>query len=179
MSDRSRSLVDFVQAPVLVGDPDGRVVYVNPAFEIDFLVPFEEISGQPVATLFEGGGREAVLRAVSRVCGPQSVCDVERFALRVKDRGYRAVASSVKADGGRVGVILLLFPDLVGELRVFNFERTVQEPIDELTACLARLAEHASGPDAQAQRIAIADAVRSVERIRKVAESVTASLKGR
>jgi len=32
----SRSLMDFVEAPLLVGDPDGRVVYVNPSFDQEF-----------------------------------------------------------------------------------------------------------------------------------------------
>jgi PAS domain-containing protein len=33
MAAGSVSLLDFIEAPVVVGDPDGRVVYVNPAFE--------------------------------------------------------------------------------------------------------------------------------------------------
>ena len=30
------SLLAFLNAPVLVGDPEGRVVYLNPAFESRF-----------------------------------------------------------------------------------------------------------------------------------------------
>ena len=36
MSSSSRSLLDFIDAPVVVGDPDGRAVYVNPAFQQKF-----------------------------------------------------------------------------------------------------------------------------------------------
>ena len=165
-----RSLLDFIQTPVMVGDPDGRVVYVNPAFETDFLVPLEEVSGQPVANLFEGGGREAVLHAVARVCGSQSAVDAERFSLIVEDRGYKAIASAVEAEGGHVGVILLLVRESASEARMQSFRREIQAPLDELSACLSAVAEYATGPDAQAQRIAIADGVRCLERVRKWAE---------
>ena len=175
MSERpGRSLLDFIQTPVLVGDPDGRAVYANPAFESDFLVPAEEIAGQPIANLFTGGGREAVLRAVARVCGNQSVCDAERFSVLVEDRGYRALASSVEAEGGRVGVILLLVRESAVEARIQSFGREIQAPLDELAGCLSGVAEHASEP---AQRIAIADAVRCLERMRKWTDTIAASLK--
>jgi len=176
MSERaSRSLLDFLQTPVLVGDPDGRTVYVNPAFEKDFLTSAEQVAGQPIANLFSGGGREAVLRAVVRVCGAQSVSSVERFGVFVEERGYKALASAVEAEGGRVGVILLLVRESAGEARMHSFGREILAPLDELAASLSSLAEHASSP---AARIALADAVRSLDRVRKWSETVAASVKG-
>jgi nitrogen-specific signal transduction histidine kinase len=174
----ARSLLHFIQTPVMVGDPDGCVVYVNPAFETDFLVPLEEVSGQPVASLFEGGGREAVLQAVARVCGNQTPNNAERFSLFAEDRGYRAIASAVEVEGGHVGVILVLVRESAAESRMHSFRREILTPLDELSACLSSVAEHAVGPEAEAQRIAIADGVRCLERVRKWAESVAASLKG-
>jgi PAS domain S-box-containing protein len=176
MSDRpGRSLLDFIQTPILVGDPDGRTVYVNPAFERDFLATADEVAGQPIANLFAGGGREAVLRAVARVCGERSVSDAERFGLFVEDRGYKALASAVAAEGGRVGVILLLVRESAGEARMQSFGREILTPLDELAASLSNLAEHATTPVA---RIALADAVRSLDRVRKWSEAVAASVKG-
>lgn len=176
MSERAgRSLLDFVQTPVLVGDPDGRTVYVNPAFEEDFLATAESVAGQPIANLFAGGGREAVLRAVARVCGDQSVSKVERFGVLVEERGYKALASAVEAEGGRVGVILLLVRESAGEARMHSFGREILAPLDELSASLSNLAEHATTPVA---RIALADAVRCLERVRKWSETVSASVKG-
>lgn len=177
MNAGSRSLLDFIQSPVMVGDPDGRVVYVNPAFEADFGVPLDEVAGQPVANLFAGGGREAVLSALARVCGSQSVTDAERFGLLVDERGYKALASAVEAEGGRVGVILLLVREGAAEGRLQSFRREIQTPLDELYACLASVAERATGPDAQAQRLAIADGLRSLDRIHKWADALAASLK--
>jgi len=177
MSDRSRSLLDFLQTPVLVGDPDGRVVYVNSAFETDFLVSLEEAAGMPVAQLFTGGGREAVLTAVARVCGSASGSDAVRFSLFVDDRGYKAIASGVEAEGGRVGVILLLVREGAGESRLQSFRREMQGPLDELTASISTIAQHANGPEAPQQLLAIADAVRCLERVRKWTESVAVNLK--
>jgi PAS domain S-box-containing protein len=171
----SRSLLDFIQTPILVGDPDGRAVYANPAFENDFGIAAADLAGQPIANLFAGGGREAVLRAVARVCGDQSVSDSERFGVFVEERGYKALASSVEAEGGRVGVILLLVRESAGEARMQSFGREILAPLDELSASLVALAEHATTPVA---RIALADAVRSLERVRKWSETVAASVKG-
>ena len=177
MSERGgRSLLDFIQTPVLVGDPDGRTVYVNPAFEADFLATAEQVAGQPIANLFAGGGRESVLRAVARVCGDQSVSSVERFGVFVEERGYKALASAVEAEGGRVGVILLLVRESAGEARMHSFGREILTPLDELSASLSNLAEHATTP---AARIQLADAVRSLERVRKWSEAVAANVKGR
>ena len=176
MSDRpGRSLLDFIQSPVLVGDPDGRTVYVNAAFQTDFAATAEELAGLPIANLFSGGGREAVLHAVARVCGEKSVSDSERFSVIVGDRGYKALASSVAAEGGRVGVILLLVRESAGETRMKSFAREILSPLDELAGSLSSLAEHATTREA---RIALADAVRCTERVRKWSESVAASVKG-
>jgi nitrogen-specific signal transduction histidine kinase len=177
MISGSRSLMDFLQTPVLVGDPEGRVVYVNPAFETDFLVPIEEVVGQPVANLFAGGGREAVLHALAQVCNGRSEVDSVRFALLVEDRGYRALASAVEAEGGHVGVILLLVRESPGETRLQSLRREILGPLDELSACLSTLAQYVSGAGSDAAHLALADGVRSIERIRKWTGSVAAALK--
>ncbi len=173
----SRSLMDFIQTPILVGDPEGRVVYVNADFETDFLISSDEIVGRPLASFFDGGGREAVLAAVAEVCGDPQL-DAKRIGLRVGARGYRALVSAVEAEGGHVGVILLLTPESAGESRVHAFRREILAPLDELSACFASIAEQLGGPDVDAQQLAVADGVRCIERIRKWAGSVAASLTG-
>ena len=68
MSASTLSLLSFLDAPVLVGDPEGRAAYVNPAFESRFGVTAEGVTGRPLAGLFDGALREAMLRAVADVC---------------------------------------------------------------------------------------------------------------
>ena len=167
MNAGARSLMDFVDAPLLVGDPDGRVVYVNPAFEREFGRSHEDVTGQPLAALFEGGGRKAILDAVARVCGG----DVRaRFNLREGGTGFAALASPVEAEGGRVGVIVLLTPE-AGDEALLAFQRSVREPLDELASCLLAISSEADGAPEQ-RRILVAEGLRALDRIRKWAEGV-------
>ena len=84
MSAGSTSLLDYLETPIVVGDPDGRAVYLNPAFETCFSVWSDASMGQPLAQLFQGGAREAVLRAVASVCGGSGAL---RFRMREGDAG--------------------------------------------------------------------------------------------
>jgi nitrogen-specific signal transduction histidine kinase len=68
VSGASRSLLAYLDAPVLVGVPDGSAAYVNPAFESKFSVSLESVIGEPLSNLFEGGAREAVLCSVADAC---------------------------------------------------------------------------------------------------------------
>jgi nitrogen-specific signal transduction histidine kinase len=171
----SRSLMDFIQTPVLVGDPDGRAVYVNPAFERDFQLVGPQIVGRPLANLFEGGGREAVLLAVAQVCDGTAQHAV-RFGLLAGQRAYKALASPVEVEGGRVGVILLLTAEASAEGRIQSFRREISASLDELTACLASLAEPGLANPSHQHRLLIADGVRAIERMRKWAGAVAARL---
>lgn len=174
MISGSRSLMDFVDAPVLVGDPDGRAVYANPAFERDFRVSKDTLTGVPLASLFEGGGREAVLAAVAGVCRGSSR---ERFRLREGRRGFEAMASPVEVEGGRVGVVILLFEES-GDDGMRAFRREIQEPLDELTQCLVAFSSQTGERRSEKYRIMIAEALRAIERMRKWSEHVSTELGG-
>ena len=168
----SRSLMDFVDSPVLVGDPEGRAVYVNPAFERDFHASKASIAGVPLAGLFEGGARESVLAAVAGICGGSAR---ERFRLREGGMGFEALASPVEVEVGRVGVVILLFEEPNDE-GLKSFRREVQEPLDELAACLVAFSSQTGDRRAHRYRIMIAEGLRAIERMRKWAESVAGDL---
>ena len=93
MNAAGASLLDFLDEPVLVGDPEGRVIYANPAFEESFEFG-PSARGMSFAQLFEGGGREAFLQAVAQVC---ETGETVRFRLREEGRGYIGVASPIEA----------------------------------------------------------------------------------
>jgi PAS domain-containing protein len=164
----SRSLVDFLDAPVVVGDPDGRAVYTNPAFDSAFRTTRDRVRGQALAGLFQGGGREAVLQAVAQVCaGSSSV----RFRLRDDGTGYAALASPIEVEQGRVGVLILLTEEVHVSDLVPVLQREVEEPLDEIARCLAELSEKL-GPQANPTCTALLeDAARSLSRLRKRCES--------
>lgn len=173
-SNASRSLMDFISTPVLVGDPDGRVVYVNPCFERDFSTTRQEATGVPLAGLFQGGAREAMLDAVARVCGG---APPTRFRIREHDKGYVALASPVEANEGRVGVVILLTEEPSGEDRLLAFRREIQDPLDELADILADFSEQTGGRRNDRFRVQLADAIRAMARMKKWAESVAGDLR--
>jgi len=170
--------MDFIDTPVLVGDPDGRAVYVNPSFERHFQTSKDSVTGVALASLFEGGGREAILRAVAGICGGEPTL---RLRLREAGRGWMVMASPVEAEGGRVGVVILLTEEPAGEDRVMALRREILEPLDELSQCLADVSTGFggnSGVSGDKVRVLIADGVRAVERIRKYAGGVETGLLG-
>lgn len=172
-SKASRSLMDFIEAPILVGDPDGRAVYVNPCFEREFALSRKSVTGEALANLFEGGGREAVLDAVARVCGGAPPA---HFRLREGEKGYMALASAVEAEEGRVGVVLLLTEEPGLDERLLTLRRDVLEPLDDLGSCLAEFSNQTGGRRDERFRVLLADAVRALARMRKWADRVAESL---
>ncbi len=143
MSDaQGQSLLNFLDAPVLVGDPEGRVIFANDAFVRELAVGGQSPHGEPLASLFAGGGREAVLASVAEVC---SKGESIRFRIREAGRGYLAVASPIHAEESRVGVVILLTDEPAIDGRLLDFHREIQEPLDETTACLEELLEATGG----------------------------------
>ena len=143
MSDlQGQSLLSFMGAPVLVGDPEGRVIFVNPAFQRTFCEEQGSPQGESLVTLFSGGGREAVLAAVEKVC---SSGEPEKFRLREEGKGYLALASPIEAEESRVGVIILFTDEPLMDGRLLEFHREIQEPLEETLACLDELIEETGG----------------------------------
>jgi PAS domain S-box-containing protein len=176
MATGSVSLLDFIDAPVVVGDPDGRVVYVNPAFEAATGIRAADAKGKPLASLFEGGGREAVLRAAANVCASG---EARRFRLRVHATGYAAVASPIKSNENSVGVVILLADELGSDPRVLALHREIQEPLDDLRRCLSDLSEATGGKRGFRYCQSLEDGVRALETVRKHAEEIQNILEGK
>ena len=144
MSDaQGQSLLNFLNTPLLVGDPEGRVVFANDAFVRQLTVNGESPHGESLASLFAGGGREAVLASVAEVC---SKGESVNFRIREAGRGYLALASPIHAEESRVGVVILLTDEPTLDSRLLDFHREIQEPLDETMACLEELLEASTGP---------------------------------
>ena len=176
MAAGSVSLLDFIEAPVVVGDPDGRVVYVNPAFEACSGISSASAKGQPLAQLFDGDGREAVLRSVAAVCQRgKSV----RFRLRAGETGYSALVSPIKSNQDSVGVVILLGEELASDPRVLALQREINEPLDELTRCLTELSDATGGMRDSRYCQVLQDAARALGDVRKHADEIQGILSGK
>jgi hypothetical protein len=167
-----RSLLSFLDAPVVVGDPDGTAIYANPAFELCFERSTGRIPGIALAELFDGGAREAVLRAVMDACRQgESV----RFRLREGSVAFSAVVSPIEAQGEQVGVVILLKEEVEGVERILALHRQMEQPLDDLAHALQQLPDQVR--DAR-PRALLEDAMRSLSRVRKAADEVHGVLTG-
>lgn len=175
MSAGSPSLLTFLDTPVVVGDPDGGVAYVNPAFESRFRIAGGVARGQPLAALFDGGAREAVLRAVADACGKGQTV---RFRLRQGSSGYLAIASPIVADAARVGVVILLVESPSTEERFLALHREIQQPLGELAGTLEQLLEQTGGRRSERYRALVEDGIRSLSRVIKWNDELNAMLSG-
>jgi hypothetical protein len=169
------SLLSFLDAPVLVGDPEGRAAYVNPAFEARFGVSAEGVSGQALAALFDGGLREGMLRAVAEACERGTTA---RFQLRHAGVNYAAVASPIVAEDARVGVVVVLVESGATEERLRALGSRIHQSCQDLGTHLAQLSERlaSQGP---AGRALVEDSLRAHGRLRAVDGELQAALSGR
>jgi PAS domain S-box-containing protein len=169
------SLLGFLDAPVVVGDPEGGAVYVNPAFQARFGVGAEAARGRSLAELFSGGSREAVLHAVAEVCEHgESV----RFRLRERGVGFAAVASPIVAEDARVGVVILLKEEVEGVERLLSLHREIQDPIEELSHSLQMLLDQTGGRRDARYRSLVEESLRALARLRRWSEELRVVLCG-
>lgn len=169
------SLLTFLEAPVAVGDPDGNAVYANPAFERRFPVGDRPLLGTPLASLFEGGAREALLNAVAECCERGESL---RFRVRERGVGYSALASPIAEQGQRFGVILMLVQETLTEERLLAYQREIQEPLAELLATLEEIFEQTGGRRSAHLRDRVEQALRAVDHLRKWTEALNDDVAG-
>ena len=175
MSAGSPSLLTFLDAPIVVGDPQSYVTYVNPAFERRFEVVAETSLGQSLAALFDGGMRESVLSAVAQSCASGQTT---RFRVRYNGAGFHAVTSPIVANGSSIGVVILLAESAAADERCLALQRDFEEPLGEVDRVLDELLEQTCGKRAQRFRTLVEDAIRAVERAKKSNAELRAVLAG-
>ncbi len=173
------SLLSFLDAPFLVIDPEGRVVYTNPVFERRFCPGGESAQGEELVALFEGGGREAMLQAVADVCSSGAST---RFRMRDEDQGYLGLASPIEAPDAtadRVGVVVLLIAEPAIDAKLQAVHREIQEPLDETMSCLEQLIDQTGGRRAEGFRGAVERGMAAIVRAKKWSDELDAALSGR
>ncbi|MCZ6785445.1 MAG: PAS domain-containing protein [Proteobacteria bacterium] len=170
------SLLMFVDAPVLVGDPEGRAIYVNPCFEARFGVDGNEVQGEHLAALFSGGAREAMLDGVARVSqGGQAL----RFRIREGGGGFLALVSPIRSEEDFLGVVILLTDEPLADERVLAFHREMQEPLEEMRHCLEELMEQTGGRRAEHYRALVERSQYALERTARWSQELHGLLSGR
>jgi hypothetical protein len=170
------SLLTFLDAPVLVGDPESRVIYVNPCFERRFGVSGGQAQGEALAMLFSGGAREAMLDGIARV---SRFGETVRFRIREGGDGYLALVSAIQNESDFLGVVILLVDEPLDDERLLTFHREMQEPLEEARHCLDELIEQTGGRRAERYRGVVERGQHAIERAHRWSLELQRILRGK
>jgi hypothetical protein len=158
------SLLNYLDTPLVVGDPEGGAIFVNPAFERAFSTTAAAACGQPLAELFEGGGREAILGAVASVCsGGKTV----KFMLKEAEGAYLGLASPIVAEDDSVGVVILLTEEPPPDARLVAIQSEIREPLDQAERAFQEILVQIGGRRDNRYRVLVERGMAGLERAKK------------
>ncbi len=136
------SLLGYLQTPILVGDPDGCIVYANPTFRERFCGLDGDPVGQPLALVFGGGAREVVLTATADVLQRGQTA---RLKIREDGYSYIGLCSPIEAEDDRVGVVMVMLEEQSNEEHLSGLAEEVSEPIADALQAMNTLSEQLRG----------------------------------
>jgi len=154
------SLLGFVDTPILVGDPDGCIVYANRSFRRCFGVDGDDLMGQPLAMVFGGGARELVLSVTASVLQQGRAA---RLQIREAGIGFTGLASPIEAEDDRVGVIMVLLEEDSNEEHLSVMIEEVSSPLSAALKNLQALTPPIAARVTETQRESYEDALQSLD----------------
>ncbi len=169
------SLLAHLQTPILVGDPDGCIVYANPAFRDRFCQADEDPMGQALAMVFGGGAREVVLTATAEVLERGQPA---RFQIREGEYGYAGLASPIEAEDDRVGVVMVLLEEQSSEDYLTGLADEIGEPIMEAIQALQGFSQNLAGRLGDEEQAILARGMRSIETAQKWLRELQVAIRG-
>jgi nitrogen-specific signal transduction histidine kinase len=169
------SLLAHLQTPILVGDPDGCIVYANPAFRGRFCQIGDDPMGQPLAMVFGGGAREVVLGATAEVLQRGQSA---RLQIREGDFAYVGLASPIEAEDDRVGVVMVLLEEQSNEEYVTGLADEISEPIADVVQVIQMLSLSFENQLRDDQKVLLDRGLRSAESAQKWLRELQVATRG-
>ncbi len=169
------SLLGHLDTPILVGDPEGRVVYANPSFRRRFCAGGGDPTGEPLAGVFGGGARETVLKVTADVLQRGQAA---RLQIREGGVGYVGLASPIEAQDDRVGVVMVMLEEQSNEDHLSGLAEELGEPIHDALRWSARLLESSAGVLSDPQRAGLEQVVQSLETATKWLRELSLAIRG-
>jgi nitrogen-specific signal transduction histidine kinase len=169
------SLLAHLQTPVLVGDPDGCIVYSNPAFRNRFCQAGEDPMGQALAMVFGGGAREVVLTATAEVLQRGQPA---RLQIREGGYSYTGLASPIEAEDDRVGVVMVLLEEQSNEDYLTGLADEIGEPIAEAIQALQGVSQSLDNHLGDDQQAIFERGLRSIETAQKWLRELQVAIRG-
>jgi len=169
------SLLAHLDTPILVGDPEGHVVYANPSFRKRFCASGGDPTGEALANVFGGGAREAVLMVTAEVLQRGQAA---RLQIREGGIGYTGLASPIEAEDDRVGVVMVMLEEQSNEDQLAGLAEELGEPIADALRGLGRLVESTTPPLADEQRALLERGLHSLETAQKWLRELQLAIRG-
>lgn len=170
------SLLGHLDTPILVGDPEGHVVYANPCFRRRFCGDGGDPTAQSIANVFGGGAREAVLKVMADVLERGRAA---RLQIREGGVGYVGLASPIEAQDDRVGVVMVMLEEQSNEDHLSGLAEEIAEPIQESQRALARLLEPGGAASVgEEQRAQVEQGLHALETAQKWLRELQLAIRG-
>jgi nitrogen-specific signal transduction histidine kinase len=169
------SLLGHLDTPILVGDPEGHVVYANPSFRKRFCPTGEDPTGSALASVFGGGAREAVLKVTAEVLKRGQAA---RLQIREGGVGYLGLASPIEAEDDRVGVVMVMLEEQSNEDHLSGLAEELADPIGDALRGLSRVLEVPSSSLTDEQRGTLERGLQSLETAQKWLRELQLAIRG-
>jgi len=169
------SLLGHLDAPILVGDPEGCVVYANPSFRERFCQMSGDPVGEPLALVFGGGAREVVLTATAQVLqrGQPS-----RLQIREGGHAYTGLCSPIEAEDDRVGVVMVMLEEHSNEEHLTSLADELGEPLSDALQAMSTLNEELDGRLNARQQQLMTTGLHQIETAQKWLRELGVALRG-
>ncbi len=169
------SLLGYLDTPILVGDPDGCIVYANSSFRDRFCSHGDDPVGEPLALVFGGGAREVVLTATAGVLQRGQPA---RLKIREGGASYTGLCSPIEAEDDRVGVVMVLLEEQSNEEHLAGLADEMSDPISEALQALRSLSEQAGGALPAEQHRLLEQGLHSVESAQRWLRELSVAIRG-
>ena len=169
------SLLGHLDAPILVGDPEGCIVYANQSFRDHFCRHDEDPVGESLAMVFGGGAREAVLMTTAEVLQRGQAA---RLNIREGGNAYTGLCSPIEAEDDRVGVVMVMLEEESNEEHLTGLADEIGEPIAEALQSMHQLSEKLTVTLLDDQQRLLENALRQMETAQKWLRELSVALRG-
>ncbi len=127
-----RTLLAYLETPVLIVTSSYKTAYINPAFEQVFLLEFKEVLGKDFSSYLPPSAVEVLVEAGEQVKADGAP---SRFMLHEGNHYFTVGASAIKSDGGKITGLVYNLTD------VTNARQLEQLRADFITLLLNDLRE--------------------------------------
>jgi len=140
--EKNRTVLAYLDEPVLITDPKGVLVYLNPRGEVDFGIEMRLAIGRSINEVLPDGIARSLIKGLGRM---EKNSAALRFSITDSAQKYSAHLNPILKEQRLTGVVIFLCPeldhDVVSRLNQSLFSTLVDEisqPLNKLTVLFSR-----------------------------------------